>query len=39
MPHVDEGILHAYLDGALDALSDAGELPDAQLRKLVADFR
>lgn len=28
MSHVDEGILHAYLDGALDALSDAGELPD-----------
>lgn len=28
MSHVDDGILHAYLDGALDALSDAGELPD-----------
>jgi hypothetical protein len=27
MPHVDEGTLHACLDGALDALSDAGELP------------
>lgn len=27
MSHVDDGILHAYLDGALDALSDAGELP------------
>lgn len=28
MSHVDEGILHAYLDGALAALADAGELPD-----------
>ena len=28
MSHVDEGILHAVLDGALDALNDAGELPD-----------
>ena len=28
MSHVADGILHAYLDGALDALSDAGELPD-----------
>ncbi|MBR9989829.1 MAG: zf-HC2 domain-containing protein [Gemmatimonadetes bacterium] len=28
MSHVDDGILHAYLDGALDALADAGELPD-----------
>ncbi|HEX6134009.1 MAG TPA: hypothetical protein VFZ24_08595 [Longimicrobiales bacterium] len=28
MPHVDEGMLHAYIDGALDALSEAGELPD-----------
>ncbi|HEX2165818.1 MAG TPA: hypothetical protein VHG09_01150 [Longimicrobiales bacterium] len=28
MSHVDDGILHAYLDGALDALGDAGELPD-----------
>src|SRR5690606_32012518 len=28
MSHVDDGTLHAYLDGALDALSDAGELPD-----------
>lgn len=28
MPHVDDGILHAYLDGALDALGAAGELPD-----------
>ncbi|HSJ33069.1 MAG TPA: zf-HC2 domain-containing protein [Longimicrobiales bacterium] len=27
MSHVDEGTLHACLDGALDALSDAGELP------------
>ena len=27
MSHVDEGTLHAILDGALDALSDAGELP------------
>ena len=29
MPHVDEGILHAYLDGALDALHEGGALPDA----------
>jgi hypothetical protein len=28
MRHVDDGILHAYLDGAIDALADAGELPD-----------
>ncbi|MGH7465038.1 MAG: hypothetical protein ACREK1_07675, partial [Longimicrobiales bacterium] len=28
MPHVDDGVLHAYLDGALAALSDAGELPE-----------
>lgn len=28
MPHIDDGILHAHLDGALPALSDAGELPD-----------
>jgi hypothetical protein len=28
MPHIDDGIMHAYLDGALHALSDAGELPD-----------
>jgi hypothetical protein len=28
MPHLDDGILHAYLDGALDALADAGALPD-----------
>src|SRR5690606_15514576 len=27
MSHVDDGILHACLDGALDALADAGELP------------
>ncbi|HSK21232.1 MAG TPA: hypothetical protein VK912_18905 [Longimicrobiales bacterium] len=27
MSHVDEGTLHAILDGALEALSDAGELP------------
>jgi cytoskeletal protein RodZ len=27
MPHVDEGLLHAYLDGALDALAEAGALP------------
>jgi hypothetical protein len=25
--HVDDGLLHAYLDGALDALADAGALP------------
>ena len=29
MPHVDDGTLHAYLDGALDALHEAGALPDA----------
>jgi hypothetical protein len=29
MPHVDEGIMHAYLDGALDALHEGGALPDA----------
>src|SRR5687767_5997338 len=29
MPHVDEGVLHAYLDGALDALHEGGALPDA----------
>jgi hypothetical protein len=28
MPHVADGILHAYLDGALPALEEAGELPD-----------
>jgi hypothetical protein len=28
MSHVADGILHAYLDGALGALGDAGELPD-----------
>jgi hypothetical protein len=28
MQHVADGILHAYLDGALDALADAGELPN-----------
>jgi hypothetical protein len=28
MPHVDDGVLHAYLDGALSALADAGELQD-----------
>jgi hypothetical protein len=27
MHHVDEGTLHAYLDGALDALAAAGALP------------
>lgn len=27
MPHVDDGILHAYLDGAIDALDASGELP------------
>lgn len=27
MPHVDEGTLHAYLDGAVEALADAGALP------------
>jgi hypothetical protein len=30
MPHAAEGILHAYLDGALPALEQAGELPDGQ---------
>jgi hypothetical protein len=28
MPHVDDGVLHAYLDGALGALADAGVLQD-----------
>ena len=28
MPHIDEGVLHAYLDGALDALAAEGALPD-----------
>jgi hypothetical protein len=28
MPHVDDGVLHAYLDGALTALADAGVLQD-----------
>jgi hypothetical protein len=28
MRHVDEGLLHAWLDGGLHAMSDAGELPD-----------
>ncbi|MEX0907647.1 MAG: hypothetical protein WD054_04900, partial [Gemmatimonadota bacterium] len=28
MQHVADGILHAYLDGALDALAEAGALPD-----------
>jgi hypothetical protein len=28
MPHIDDGILHAYLDGALGALADAGALPE-----------
>jgi predicted anti-sigma-YlaC factor YlaD len=32
MPHVDEGLLHAYLDGALDALLEAGALPDGTTR-------
>ncbi|HSJ24157.1 MAG TPA: hypothetical protein VK929_05760 [Longimicrobiales bacterium] len=27
MRHVDEGILHAWLDGALDSVADAGGLP------------
>jgi hypothetical protein len=27
MPHVDEGLLHAWLDGGLQAMSDAGALP------------
>jgi hypothetical protein len=28
MPHATDGVLHAYLDGALAALERAGELPD-----------
>jgi hypothetical protein len=32
MPHVDEGLLHAYLDGALDALLEAGALPPGTTR-------
>lgn len=27
MQHVDEGVLHAYLDGAIDSLAAAGALP------------
>lgn len=37
MPHVDEGILHAYIDGALDALGDAGELPEGMTARDVVD--
>lgn len=32
MPHVDEGTLHAYLDGAIDSLIAAGALPADQTR-------
>jgi hypothetical protein len=32
MQHVDEGILHAYLDGALDALAVTGTLPHGVTR-------
>jgi hypothetical protein len=28
MRHVDEGLMHAWLDGGLQAIADAGELPD-----------
>jgi hypothetical protein len=28
MPHIDDGILHALLDGALPALAEAGALPE-----------
>lgn len=35
MPHVDEGMLHAYLDGALDALLEAGALPQGTTRDSV----
>jgi hypothetical protein len=28
MPHITEGLLHAYLDGAVGALTPAGEAPD-----------
>lgn len=35
MPHVDEGILHAYLDGALDALREAGALPQGTTRESI----
>jgi hypothetical protein len=36
MQHVDEGILHAYLDGALDALAAEGALPHGVTRSSVA---
>lgn len=40
MPHVDDGILHAYLDGALGALADAGALPNgAAAADIEAHFR
>src|SRR5688500_2431138 len=32
MPHVDEGLVHAYLDGALDALLEAGARPGGTAR-------
>jgi len=35
MPHVDEGLLHAYLDGALDALAEAGALPHGTTRQSI----
>jgi hypothetical protein len=35
MPHVDEGLLHAYLDGALDALREAGALPHGTTRESI----
>src|SRR5688572_16395028 len=35
MPHVDEGLLHAYLDGALDALAEAGALPHGTSRQSI----
>jgi hypothetical protein len=35
MQHVDEGTLHAYLDGALDALAAAGALPHGVTRSSV----
>jgi len=35
MPHVDEGTLHAYLDGAIDALAEAHALPPGVTRASV----
>jgi hypothetical protein len=36
MPHIDDGILHAWLDGAVPALAEAGALPDGMDTAAVA---